>query len=74
LGPVDEQFSWMLSGVLATAGDHEGALRWLENAIRRGFTNHRFLAERDTLLAPLREDPRFKELMDEARRRSPSEG
>ncbi len=72
LGRVDEQFSWMLSGLLATAGDHDGALHWLENAVRRGFTNHRFLAERDMLLAPLRDDPRFKQLMDEARRLSSS--
>ena len=45
------------------------ALEWIENAVRRGFLNFRFLSEYDPLLENLRHDERFQALMTEARKR-----
>lgn len=48
-------------------GDHEGAIDWLERAVARGFSNHRFLGESSPFLAPLRGHPRFESLLERAR-------
>jgi tetratricopeptide (TPR) repeat protein len=61
------QKSWWVACAYVMLGDAESALDWLENAIELGFLNHRFLAEIDPILAPLRGDPRFEALMVRAR-------
>ena len=63
----DFEYSWDLACVYAKLGDADRALAWLENAVELGFLNHRFLAEIDPVLAPLRGDPRFQTLMARAR-------
>ena len=63
----DMQYSLYVAEAHAQLGEPEPALEWLENAIRMGFLNHRFLSERDPFLSPLRSHPRFQRLMDEAR-------
>ncbi|PWB71669.1 MAG: hypothetical protein C3F15_12465, partial [Holophagae bacterium] len=63
----DFEYSWDLACVYAKLGDADSALAWLENAVELGFLNHRFLAEIDPVLAPLRGDPRFEALMARAR-------
>ena len=63
----DKEMSWQCASCLAAVGERDEALQWLANAIKLGFVNHRFLATRDTFLAPLRGDPRFEGLMDQAR-------
>lgn len=45
------------------------AFRWLTLSIERGFINYPFLSRHDPLLAPMREDPRFRQLMEVARER-----
>jgi hypothetical protein len=67
IAPEDKECSWFLTDAFALFGDYDQALRWLKNAIRLGFCNHRFWSEVDPLLAPLREDPRFLAIMQEAR-------
>ena len=42
-------------------------MSWLEAALAWGFSNHRFWAERNRFLAPLRGDPRFGALIDRAK-------
>jgi tetratricopeptide (TPR) repeat protein len=64
----DETFSWMLAQCYAQLGRVDEALEWLENAISLGFSNPEFLGEGDVLLAPIRNEPRFGELLAEARR------
>ena len=63
----DFQYSWWVACAYVMLGDAESALDWLENAIEHGFVNHRFLAEIDPMLAPLRTDARFQALMTRAR-------
>lgn len=59
----DLQYSWMLAQCYALIDEHESALRWLTNAVDRGFVNYPLLAEVDPLLAKLRERSDFAELM-----------
>ena len=45
------------------------ALRWLKAAIERGFVNYPFLARHDPFFKPLRDDARFRRLLELARQR-----
>jgi len=65
---TDEWFPNFIAACLVQVGDNDGALEWLERAITRGFSNHRFLSEHSRFLAPLRGDPRFWALMERARK------
>jgi eukaryotic-like serine/threonine-protein kinase len=50
-------------------GRNDEALKWIRIAMNRGFTNYPFLAKYDPLLANVRSDPRFPELMREVKAR-----
>jgi serine/threonine protein kinase len=63
----DFQYSWFVACAYVMLDDADSALDWLENAIELGFLNHRYLAEIDPILAPLRGDPRFQALIARAR-------
>ena len=60
----DCTFSHHLAGMLALLGDKDEALNWLENAYDRGFINYPLLSERDPLLVTIRDEERFKKLME----------
>jgi eukaryotic-like serine/threonine-protein kinase len=62
----DETFSWMLAQCLTRAGRVNAGLTWLENAVSYGFTNTRFLGERDVMFAAVRGEPRFQALLARA--------
>ena len=61
------ELTWMAAAASANVGDVDEALYWLSRAIEMGFINHRFFAEVDPLLAKLRGNPRFEELMERSR-------
>lgn len=61
----DPQWSWCIAQCYALLGFHDQAIDWVANAIGHGFWNYPLLAERDTLLAPLREHERYQSLMAE---------
>jgi len=65
----DETFPRYAAQCFARVGAFDEALRWLERAMDWGFTNHRFLAEQDRGLVPLRGDPRFAALLERARQK-----
>jgi hypothetical protein len=66
----DMEYSWCMAQCYALLDDRAEALRWLRNAaIEQNFSNYRLLAERDPLLAPLRDDPDFVVLAGEIRRK-----
>jgi hypothetical protein len=69
MATATDVFARLLAQGYALAGMTEPALHWLTIAVDRGFINHPFLARHDPLLASLRGDVRFKELMTTVRGR-----
>jgi tetratricopeptide (TPR) repeat protein len=53
----------------ALNGDSDEALRWLERALEIGGFNYPFLSQHDFCLAPLRGDPRFRDLLARVKRK-----
>jgi TolB-like protein/chromate transport protein ChrA/Tfp pilus assembly protein PilF len=60
----DITFSHHLAGIFSLLGSKKDALDWLQSAIERGFINYPLLAEKDTWLANIRGEERFKKLME----------
>jgi len=54
---------WRLAGAYSVKGDTESALKWLEDAIDRGWTRYQWL-EIDPRFDAIRDDPRYTELID----------
>jgi non-specific serine/threonine protein kinase len=69
MATAGDLFPRLLAQGYALAGMTEPALHWLAIAVDRGFINHPFLARHDPLLATLRGDARFEELMTSVRER-----
>ncbi|MGH7629056.1 MAG: tetratricopeptide repeat protein, partial [Gemmatimonadales bacterium] len=66
----DMEYSWCVAQCHAILGDTDEALRWLKNAaVDQNFSNYPLLAERDPLLASLRDGAGFAELMSQVRRK-----
>ena len=53
----------------ALVGRRDDALRWLREAVERGFINHPFLARLDPFLESIRGDAEYKALMQQVQRR-----
>jgi len=60
---TDCQYSWHMAAFYAVSGEKDKALKWLENAVERGFINYPFLEHHDRLLDAVRQESGFKELM-----------
>jgi serine/threonine protein kinase/tetratricopeptide (TPR) repeat protein len=60
----DPFYSYWAAAIYALIEKRNEALDWLENAVDRGFINYRFLAEKDPFLNNIREEERFKKLME----------
>ena len=65
----DLQYTHLMAQAQAILGRPDEALRWLRRAIERGLIHYPFLARGDPLLANLRGDPRFGELLESVRAR-----
>ncbi len=63
--PDPEGVAWQ-ARVLAYFGKGEGALAALERALDRGFISYRLLTREDPWLDPIRQSPRFKDLLEQA--------
>ncbi len=59
----DPQYSNWMGAFYSVLGDNERSLDWLENSVKRGFTNYPFMNKHDPMLANVRGDERFAELM-----------
>lgn len=64
-----EMFARALTHCRALAGDVDGGLEALRSMVDLGMLNLPFLETHDRLAFPLRDDPRFHEILREARRR-----
>jgi TolB-like protein/Flp pilus assembly protein TadD len=64
---MDHQYSYHIATFYSFLNEKEEALKWLENAINRGFINYPLLNEQDVLLENIRDDESFKTLMKRVR-------
>ena len=63
LAKADHDMAYWMCETSSQLGDIDAAFKWLEKAIKLGNENKPWF-ETDKTLAPIRKDPRFKELMD----------
>jgi TolB-like protein/class 3 adenylate cyclase len=63
----DAEYAWNLAHCFAMVGDDGRALDWLRRSVACGNCNYSLLAERDPLLASLRQNADFQALMREVR-------
>ena len=63
LAKADHDMAYWMASAYSQLGEKELAFNWLERAIKLGNENRPFF-EKDKKLAPLREDPRFEEIMN----------
>ncbi len=55
---------YMVAALLAKAGAFDESIEWLEHCVDRGWQNYPLFAEGDVLLTGIRDDPRFKQILD----------
>ena len=60
-------YSLLLADCYSLIDEKEKALDWLEITVKRGNINYPFLNEYDPFLASIRNEPRFKTLMQRAK-------
>ena len=60
---MDHLIAWQLADVYSMIGGNNKALEQLERATKDVFINYPLFAKYDPLLANIRGEPRFKELM-----------
>jgi tetratricopeptide (TPR) repeat protein len=66
---TDEIYPICLANALTRVGEIDEALKWVDQSVSWGFTNYRFLSEHNPFLAPLRDNPKFRQIMERARQR-----
>ena len=60
----DVQYSYHIATFYSYLDDKNESIKWLENAINRGFINYPLLSKYDKLLINIRGEQRFKKLME----------
>ena len=61
---ADPELCWLGAGFYSLLDDKAEALRWLENAINRGWINYPLLSKNDPFLENIRGEKRFGQLME----------
>ena len=64
---MDHHVAYSLGATFAQLGQPDASIRWLERAVATGFPCYPWF-ERDTLLDPVRRNPRFQSLVQAGRR------
>ena len=63
MGWEDFALSWFIAGWYTLLDDKESALKYIERIHEKGLINYPLLAEYDPLLENIRDEPRFKKLL-----------
>jgi non-specific serine/threonine protein kinase len=61
---MDFHMPWFMAECFSLINEKEEALKWLEHAVDRGWFNFPLFSELDPFLANIRNEPRFKKLME----------
>ena len=64
---LDPQNSYIIAAMLSHIGEKKKSLEWLEHAVEGGFMNYPFLSTYDPLLKNIRDESRFRILLDRVR-------
>jgi len=67
-GHADPWAAEWMAAYYTLIGNNEEAMVWIKTAIDRGFTNDRWWAELNPIMAPHRDNPEFTTLIASARR------
>jgi len=68
IAKTDEYFPIFIANALSLVEEMEEALSWLKRAVDWGFSNYKFLTEYNKFFEPLRSDPNFIAIIDQARK------
>lgn len=60
-------YSLFVAQCHALVDEHAEALDWLDHAVEHGFINYPFLAEHDPFLEAIRGEPRFEQILTNAK-------
>ena len=58
---------WRLAGAYSVKGDNASSLKWLEDAVEKGWTRYRWL-EMDPRFDAIREEPQYRELIEKMKK------
>ena len=72
ISKTDEMFPLFISNALANVGEYEEALLWLRRSVDWGFSNYKFLTEYNRFFKPLKNNPLFLSIIDQARKQQES--
>jgi tetratricopeptide (TPR) repeat protein len=61
----DEELSIWMADIYALIGENELAVKWIQNAAKKGFINYSFFKKYDPFLKNIRKDPRFLEALED---------
>jgi non-specific serine/threonine protein kinase len=60
----DPEGPWLMADFLALVNEKNEAITWIEHAVERGWANYPLFSKIDPFLANIRNEPRFKKLME----------
>lgn len=63
---TDEYYPLFIANALSLVGEYDEALIWLKRSVDWGFSNYKFLAEYNRFLEPMRNNPKFLEIIVQA--------
>ena len=61
----DEELSIWMADIYSLIGEKELALKWIQNAAKKGFINYSFFKKYDPFLKNIRKDSNFKEILED---------
>ena len=66
-GDMSSFTRWRLAGAYSVKGDNASSLKWLEDAVKKGWTRYRWL-EMDPRFDAIREEPQYRELIEKMKK------